>query len=178
MSSLICGSCFIQTSTLRICFGLAFVMAAHPAQSEEGSFAPDLDILPIQSVRSGADWLHPYQFSASVVLTRSPGTAPIGLGFGSTPQLSFVTKPQPETVHAINGHFQQAYDGDRVSLPFPLHIEFKVEQVNIAFRPKSVLFERESLKITFRRQSALIEDKRFKIMLQPHSALMLWSKAL
>ena len=173
MSSLISGSCFIQTATLRICFGLLFIIAAHSAQSAKGSFAPDMDILSIQSVRPNADWLYPYQFSARVVLTRSPDSAPVGLDFGTPPQLTSVAKPQPETVHV----WQQAYDGDHVSLPRLLLIEFKGEQVNVAFRPKSILFDGGNFKVTFRHQSASIEGKQFKVMLQPHSALMLWSKA-
>lgn len=173
MSNLISGSCFIQTAALRICFGLLFVIAAHSAQSAKGSFAPDMDILSIQSVRSNADWLYPYQFSAGVALTRSPDSAPIGLVLGSPPQLASIAKPQPEAVHV----WQQAYDGDHVSLPRFLRIELEGEQVNIAFRPKSILFDGGNFKVTFRHQSALIEGKHFKVMLQPHSALMLWSKA-
>lgn len=164
MFNLISGSCLIRAATLCIGFGLLYAglaVAAHAAQSEEDSFASDLEILTIQHTRSGADWLPPYKFGASVVLTRSPDTAPIGSGFGSAHQALAIAKPQQETIHAINAHWPQSYDSDRVSLPRLLRVEFKVEQVKITFRP----------------QSALIEGERFKVTLQPHSASMLWNTA-
>jgi hypothetical protein len=52
MSILFPGSYFIQEA-MHMCFGFVFVrlaVVAHTAQSEEGSFAPNLDILTIQFV--------------------------------------------------------------------------------------------------------------------------------
>lgn len=166
MSNLISDSRFIQAVALRMCVGFAFIgsaVTAHAAQSEEGLFAPDLEVLSIQPARSGADWLLPYQFGASVVLARSPdtATAPIGSGFGSAAQSSPAVKPQQATAREINSRWPQTYDGERVALPQLLRVEFKVEQFKVSFRP----------------QSALIEGEQFKIRLQPHSAMMLWGKA-
>lgn len=166
MSSLISGPGFIQAVALRICFGLASIgsaVTAHAAQSEEGLFAPDLEVLTLQPARSGTDWLLPYQFGASVVIARSPdtATAPIGSGFGSASQSSPATRPQQVTAREINSRWPQNYDGERVSLPQLLRVEFKVEQFKVSFRP----------------QSALIEGEQFKIRLQAHSATMLWGKS-
>jgi len=180
MSSLISGSCIIRAAMFRL--GLGFVLvglvaAAPAAEAEEDVFVLKLDLLTTQFVHSGIDLLPPYQFSASDVLIRPPDTAPIELGFGSTSNLSFVANPQPETARAINAHWQQTYDGDLVSLPRLLRFEFKGEQANITFRPRSVSIAGKQLKITFLPQSALIERDRLKVLLQPHSVSMLWSKA-
>jgi len=180
MSSLISGSCFIKAATLRICCGLVFVglsMAACTAQSEEASLASDLDILTIQPAHSGGNFLPPYQFSASVVLARFPDTTSTELESGGAPQLFSAAKPQQETAHTINTPWPQAYDGNRVSLPRLLRVEFKGDLANITFKPRTVLIEGEQVKLTLRPQSALIEKKQLKVMLQPHSVSMLWGKA-
>ncbi len=178
MYSLISDYRFIQALKLRVCSALMFVgltVAAQAAQSEENSAASDLDIWTVQPMRTDADPLLPYQFGASVALTRSPDAIPAGLG-AISPSPSFpVTGLQPERV--AQAYPQQANDGERVSLKRLLRVEVTVEQVSIAFRPQSVLFEREGLKVTFRPRSALIEGEQFKAMLQPHSASLLWCKA-
>lgn len=164
MSSLISDSGFIQAVTLRICVGFAFIgsaATAHAAQSEEELFATDLEVLTIQPARPDADRLFPYRFGASVVLARTPDAAPVGSGFGSASQSSPAARPQQATAREINSRWPQAYDGERVSLPQLLRVEFKVEQFKVSFRP----------------QSALIEGEQFKIRLQPHSATVLWGKA-
>src|SRR5450756_114361 len=100
MSSLIPGSCFIQEA-MHLCFGFVFVglaLAAHTAHSEEGSFAPNPDILTIQLVRSDADWLLPYRLNTNVALTRSGDSAPAGSGFSNTPRLFLVAEPKKEAV--------------------------------------------------------------------------------
>lgn len=163
MSSLISDSGFIQAVTLRICVGFAFIgsdSTAHAAQSEEELFATDLEVLTIQPARPDADRLFPYRFGASVVLARTPDAAPVGSGSGAA-RLFPAAQPQQEAVRAIDARLPQAYDGERVSLPRLLRVEFKVEQFKVTFRP----------------QSALIEGEQFKIKLQPHSAMMLWGKA-
>lgn len=176
MYSLISDYRFIQALKRRACSALMFVgltVAAQAAQSEENSAASDLDIWTVQPMRTDADRLLPYQFGASVALTRSPDAIPAGLGAVS-PSPSFpVAGPQ----RVAQAYPQQANDGERVSLKRLLRVEVTVEQVSIAFRPKSVLFEREGLKVTFRPRSALIEGGQFKAMLQPHSASLLWCKA-
>ena len=171
------SSLFIQTATLRICLGLMFVgltVAARTAQSEEGSFAPDLDILTIQPERTDADWLIPYRFGASVALTRTPSAAPIESAFGSTSGLSSVAKAQPEAVHEKNLFVQP--DRERISLRGLLRVEFKGALFNTTFRPQSVEFKGELLKMTFRPQSASIEGGRLKLTLEPHAASLSWSK--
>lgn len=178
MSTLISGSCLIQAAMLRVGFGLVFVGlvgATQAAQSDEDFFVPKHNLLTTRLVHSSTDFLPPYQFSASVVLTRLPDTAPIGFGVGSAFQLSSAAKPKQETAKATNALWQQAYDDGHISLPRLLSVELKEERVNTTFRPRSILIEGERLKITFRPQSALIEREVFKIMLQPHSVSVLWS---
>lgn len=176
MYSLISDYRFIQVLKLRICSGLmcfGLSVAAQAARSEENPAASDLDIWTIQ--RADAERLLPYQFGASVALTRTPDTVPAGLGVGSSSPSFPVAGPQPE--RATQAYSQQASDGERVSLKRLMRVEVKVEQASIAFRPRSVLFEREGLKVTLRARSALIEGEQFKAMLQPHSASLLWCKA-
>ena len=50
---------FLVHKSIQICCPVVFlglVFAAHIAQSEEGYFAPDPDILKVQLVRSDTDW--------------------------------------------------------------------------------------------------------------------------
>lgn len=141
--SLISGSCFIQAAMLRMCFGLVFVglaVVAHTAQSEEGSFAPDLDILTIQPVRSVADWLLPDRLNTNVALTRSADTASVWSGFSNTPRLHLVAEPKKEAVWSTDARWQVTPDSDRVSLSTLLRFESKGERIEIRPRRHSVWF--------------------------------------
>lgn len=142
MSSLIPVSCFNQTTMLHICLGFVFVglaVAAHAAQSEEGSFAPNLDILTTQLVRSDADWLLPYRLNTNVALTRSEDSAPAGSGFSNTPRSFLVTKPKEEAIWLTNARRQITSDSDCSSLsPLQLCFESKEERLEIKPRPDSV----------------------------------------
>jgi D-alanyl-D-alanine endopeptidase (penicillin-binding protein 7) len=133
MSSLIPGSCFIQEA-MHLCFGFVFVglaVAAHTAQSEEGSFAPNPDILTVQLVRSDADWLLPYRLNTNVALTRSEDSAPAGSGFSNTPRLFLVAEPKKEAVWSTNARGQITSDSGRASLSPLLHNESKEEPLEI-----------------------------------------------
>lgn len=179
MSILISGSCFIQEA--KRCLGfIAFVglvAAAHAEESDGYHFSPRVNLLTTQLVYSGADFVPSYQVNASVVLTRPVDTAPIGTGPDGPSQLPVVAKLQQETALPTNSYWQQAYDGDRISLQRLFSIEFKGKQVNTIFRPRSILVEGDRFRVTFRSQSALIEGKQLKILLQPHSASMQWSNS-
>src|ERR1039458_8938441 len=126
MSGLIPDSCFIQ-GAMHLCFGFVFVglaVAAHTAQSEEGSFAPNPDILTVQLVRSDADWLlpYPYRLHTHVALTRSEDPPPAGSGFSNTPRLFLVAEPKKEAVWSTNARGQITSDSGRASLsPLPPH---------------------------------------------------------
>lgn len=136
MSGLISG--FIQTTLLRMCFGLVFVglaVAAHTAWSEESSFAPDLDILTIQPVRANGDLL-PYRFNASITLARLADVA--GSELGNTPRLHIVAAPQKEIIWSTNSRWQVTPDSDRVSLSPVLRFESKGERVEIKPRRNSI----------------------------------------
>src|ERR1035437_4609153 len=133
MSSLIPGSCFIQEA-MHLCFGFVFVglaVAAHTAQSEEGSFAPNRDILTTQLVRSDADWLLPYRLNMNVALTRSEDSSPAGSGFSNTPRLFLVAEPKKEAVWSPNARGQITPDRGRASLSPLLHNESKEEPLEI-----------------------------------------------
>ena len=123
-------------------FGFVFVglaVAAHTAQSEEGSFAPNPDILTIQLVRSDADWLLPYRLNTNVALTRSEDSAPAGSGFSNTPRLFLVAEPKKEAVWSTNARGQITSDSGRASLsPLLLCFESKQERLEIKPRRDSV----------------------------------------
>jgi hypothetical protein len=155
-------------------FGLALVglvAAAQAAQPDEDFWAPKLNLLTTKFVNSSADFQYAYQFGAGAVLISPPNTATIGSGFGSASQLPPIAKLQQETF------WHHTYDGDSISLPRLFRVDFKVEPLNIALRPHSVLIEGKWFNVTFLPHAALIEKKQVKIILQPHSATMLWSKA-
>lgn len=149
---------------LRMGLGLVlivWVVATQAALPEEDFFAPKLNLLTIHPTVEHADndTLPPFQISASVVLTRSPDSAPFGAGASSHSPFLPIAKPQQESVQAFNLVLNQTYEDDRVSLP-RLRIEFKVEQLNIAVRPNTVS----------------IDEQRFKVVLHSHAASMLWRK--
>jgi hypothetical protein len=141
---------------------IVWVVAVQAALPEEDFFVPKLNLLTIHPsvAHAGNDTLPPFQISASVVLTRSPDSAPFGAGVSSNSPFLSITKPQQESIQALNLILNQTYEGDRVSLPRNLRIEFKVEQLNIAVRPNTVS----------------IDEERFKVVLHSHAASMLWRK--
>jgi len=143
MPNLISGSCFIQAAMLRMCLWMVFIgiaVEAHTAQSAQNSFAPDLEILTIQPLRSGAGWLLPYRLNASVVLTRSADTVPAGPGFSSTPRWPLVAEPKKEAVWPTNAGWQIASSNDRASLSPLLRLESKGGRIEIKPRRNSVGF--------------------------------------
>lgn len=156
---------------------IGLIAATHAAEPEGDFFAPKLNLPTAQIDQLGTNFPPSYQLSTSVVLIRPSDTAHIGLGFDSTYRLYPVAQTQPETIQAINLHWQQAADGDHILLRRLLHLELKGEQVNVEFHPHKVLIGGERFKITFQPQSTLIEGERLKILLQSHSATMLWNKA-
>lgn len=165
---------------LRLCLGFALfglLATAQAAEADEDFFEPRLDLLAARFVYPEIGSLSSCQFSAGALLARSPDPASIGIGLGSTFQLTSAAKPRRETGLATSFSWQRDYDGDRILLQRLLGIELKGGLAHITFRPRAVLVEGERFRITFRPQSATIEDGRFKIKLQPHSAYMLWGKS-
>src|SRR5450759_2697686 len=140
MSSLIPGSCFIQKA-IYLCFGFVFVggVAAHTAQSKEGSFAPTPDILTTQLVRSDADGLLPNRINTNVALTRSKDSSLSGPRFSNTPQMLIVAEPKNEAVWLTNARRQITSERDCSSLhPLRLCFESKEERLEIKPRHDSV----------------------------------------
>lgn len=141
MSTLISGSCSFQAVMLRMCFGLVFVglaVAAHTAQSEESSFAPDLDILTVQPVRSDTDSLLPYRLNMNIALTRSADTTPAGSGFSNAPRLHLIAEPKKETAWSTDARWKTTPDSDRISLSPLLRFDSKGERIEIKPRRHSV----------------------------------------
>jgi hypothetical protein len=149
---------------LRMGLGLAliaWVVAVQAALPEEDFFASKLNLLTIHSpVHSGNDLPPSSQFSASVVLVRSPDSSPFGSVFSSNPQLLPIAKTQQEPAQALNSYWDHTVEDGRISLPRNLRIEFKVEQLNIAVHSNSVS----------------LDEEHVKIVLHAHSASMLWRK--
>jgi hypothetical protein len=140
MSSLIPGSCFIQEA-MHMCFGFVFIglaVAAHTAQSEEGSFAPNRDRLTIKLVSSDTDWLLPYRLNSNVALTRSENSSPAGSGFSNTPRLFLVAEPKKEAVWSINVRRQITSDSNCSPLSSLLCFESKEERLETKPRLDSV----------------------------------------
>ncbi len=146
--------------------GLLFVLVglatmAQAAETEEGFFAPKLNLLKTQFNQSGTDFLPPYQLGASVVIAPPLDSAPIGLGLGRSFQLPSDSKPQQETDRAMNTHWQRTYDDIRDTALDLVRFELKGERTNISFQPGLVSIEVDQL----------------DILLQSHSVSMLWSSA-
>lgn len=140
MSNLISHPPLIHATMLRMCFWLMSIglaVTANKAQSEEGSFATDLDILSIQPVRSGAGGLFPYRFKTDVVLARPDNATPAGSGLSNTLRLRLVTKPKEEVVWPANSRWQIS-NSDRASLSPVLHFESKGERIEIKPRHHSI----------------------------------------
>lgn len=138
---LISGSSFIGAVALRICFGLVLAglaIAAHKAQSEEGSFIPDLEILTIQPVHSDADWLIAYRLNANLSLNRSANVASTDAGQGNMPRLHLVVaEPKKETIWSTNSRWKFAAGNGRTSLSPSLRFESKGETLEIKPRRHS-----------------------------------------
>lgn len=180
MSIHIFDSRLIQAAMLRMCVGVLFVglaVTAHTAQSEEGSSAPDLNILSVQLARADAE-LPTYQLNANVAVSRSSVIAPGKFGLFNSPPLYLSTNPEILSARVPSTQWRQADENYLVSLQRHLSVEFKFGggQTNIALQPHSIVIYRERVKITFRSQSALIENGQFKIMFQPHSASVTWAR--
>lgn len=136
---------FIQTAMRRICSGLLFaglVATAHIAQSEENHFAPDLDILTIQPVRTDNDRLIPYRLNARLALSRSTDSAPADSKFNNTPRLYLVAASNKDAAWSTNARWQIAPSGDqdRISLSPILRLESKGERFEIKPRRHSIWF--------------------------------------
>ncbi|MGA8863505.1 MAG: hypothetical protein WBM09_07410 [Gallionella sp.] len=103
MSSLISssnlGHDFMQLALWFVFVGLA--VAAHTAQSEEGSFALKKDVSSIKSISLNTHWLPPYRLNTdrlntNVGLNSTKDAASTGAGFGSTPPLLLVAEPKKD----------------------------------------------------------------------------------
>ena len=160
--SFVSGSCFIRAVMVRL--GLLFVLVglvtmAKAAETEEGFFAPKLNLLTTQFNQTGTDFLPPYLLSASVEIAPPLNSAPIGLGLGRSFQLPSDSKPQQVPGRAMNMHWQRTYDDIRDSVLDHVRFELKGERTNISFQPGLVSIEVDQLDIS----------------LQSHSVSMLWS---
>ena len=141
MSSLISTSNLIQEA-MQVGLWFVFVslaVAAHTAQSEEGSFALKKDILSIKPVSSDTHWQPSYRLNTNVALTRSEDSAPAGSGFSNTPRLFLVAEPKKEAVWSTNARRQITPDSGCSSLsPILLCFESKQERLEIKPRRDSV----------------------------------------
>lgn len=138
MPNLISGSLFVRATMPRICFWLMSIglaVTANKAQSEENSFATDLDILAIQPVRSSVGGPFPYQLKTDVVPVRPENAAKSG--GSNTLRLRLVTRQKEESVWPTNSRWQIS-SGDRTSLSPVLHFESKGERIEIKPRRHSV----------------------------------------
>lgn len=142
MSNLISGYTGVQAAMLRMCFWLmsiGLVFAASKAQSEEYPVATDLDLLAIQPLHSGADWLFPYQVKTDFIPAPRENTA-AGSGLSNTLRLRLVTKPKEEAAWPASAHWQIS-NGDRTSLSPVLRFETENDRFEIKPRHNSIWVE-------------------------------------
>jgi hypothetical protein len=133
MSSLISTSNLIQEA-MQVGLWFVFVslaVAAHTAQSEEGSFALKKDILSIKPVSSDTHWQPSYWLNMNVALNRSKDAAPTGVGFSSTPRLLLVAEPKKEDGWSINIQKQILSNSDCSPLSSHLCLDSKEERPDI-----------------------------------------------
>lgn len=143
--------------------GLAVVVpAAHAAIDEESSLVSRLDLSTIKFEHSATDFLPPYKFSASVVLTRPADNESIGLQLVKASYLQATPEKKKESGAAAHSNWQPAAGSERVSLSRLLRLEFKGEQYKLTLRP----------------DLASMERGRLNISLRPGSASILWKQAL
>jgi hypothetical protein len=133
MSSLISSSNLIQEA-MQVGLWFVFVslaVAAHTAQSEEGSFALKKDILSIKPVSSDTHWQPSYRLNTNVALDRSKDAAPTGVGFSSTPRLLLVAEPKKEDDWSINIQKQIPSNNDCSPMSSLLCLDSKEERPDI-----------------------------------------------
>lgn len=142
MSSLISSSNLVQ-ETMQVGLWFVFVslaVAAHTAQSEEGSFVLKRDILLIKPVSSNTYWLPSYQLNTTVALNRSKDAEPTGAGFSSTPRLLLVTEPKKEDGWSINIQKKIPSSSDCSALSSHLCLDSKEERPDIKPQRESFWF--------------------------------------
>jgi serine-type D-Ala-D-Ala endopeptidase (penicillin-binding protein 7) len=180
MFSFVPGSYFIQEAKL-LCYGFVFVglaLAAHTAQSEEGSFAPTPDVLTAQVVRADTDWLPPslYRLITSAALARSEDSAPAGSEFSSTPWLFIVAELKNEAVRSTNSCGKNTFNIDRTLLSLLLRDEPNGKPLE--FAPQTLAAHGTQIEIPpqyFKLDNALSTPKLLKassLKVQSHIALI------
>lgn len=140
MSNFISGTRFIQAAMLRMCLGAIFVglaVAAHKAQSEEGSFTRDVDILTIRPVYSGAELLLPHRLDMNIALARSEDTV-AGSVSSNTLRLRLIAEPKEKAGWPTNARWKITPDGERTSLLPVFRFESKGERIEIKPRRQSI----------------------------------------
>ena len=144
--------CFvIRAVMLRLGLGFVLVCVATEAQAVEQDddfIVTKFNLLTARFVKSRADFLPNYRFSAGVVLARPAETMPSGLG--SSSRLSLAVRQQQETVQPTNTHWRHADDGVHVSPARLLRLEFRKDPIKISFRPHSISIKGERLKFQLR----------------------------
>jgi len=147
MSSLISGSNLIHEAMhvglWFVFFGLA--VAAHTAQSEEGSLAVKKDISSIKRVSSDTHWQPSYWLNTNVALNRSKNVAPTGVGFSSTPRLFLVAEPKKEDDWSIN--IQKQIPSNSDCSPSSSHLCFDSKEEQPDIKP-----QRESFWLVWRKK--------------------------
>lgn len=146
-------------------FGLMFVglvAAEHCFARDNGLSVSRLDLATIHVIHTATEFIPPYQFTASVVLTRPVYDLSVGTWTGITPNLYSNTGTRTEEGHAWNSGLKQIPESERVTLPRILKLEFKGDL----------------LKLTLRPNVATIESSQLKLTMRPGSTWMLWKRDL
>lgn len=150
-------------------FGLLFIglVVAAPAAATVDSFhVSSLDLSTIQFTHSATDFIPPYQFTASVVLTQPADKASAGSWAGSRMGTASMLSPGVEAKsgygRAASSSIKDVDGNERVSLSHLLRLEFKADQLKVSLRPNAATFE----------------GSQFKFTVRPGSTLMQWRKEL
>ena len=131
----------LKQEAMKVCLWFVFVslaVAAHTAQSEEGSFALKKDTIKL--VSSDSSWQPSYQLNTSVALNRSKDATPTGVKFSSTPRLLLVAEPKKEDDWSINIQKQIPSNNDCSTLSSLLCIDSKQERADIKTQRNSFWF--------------------------------------
>jgi hypothetical protein len=142
MFSLISGP--VPANSLRACFCLVLaglLATSYSAKSEEGFFAPGLEVVTIQSAISNTAAQHTYRVSAIIALGRSEDAALSDTRFGNTPRPQGVAEAKQETLWPTEEHWKITPLNERVSLSALLRYESKEDRISIKPQRHSIRFE-------------------------------------
>ncbi len=143
-------------------FGLMFVglvAAQHSSASEKGHDSK-LDLSKSHVMHLATEFIPPYRFTASVVLTQPDERITVGAWPGISPKRSPIDVLKEDAGHVESFDANTVVDSERVSLQRLLRLEFKGDLLKLTLRPKQASIEGDQVKLTFRHDSTWVVWKK------------------